>query len=162
MLTNKIITHAIKTIEICKKADLKLSTVESCTGGLITAYLTSVSGSSDVVDRGFTTYSNEAKNELVGVPLETIKRYGAVSEQVAQAMAEGGLKNSVSDIVISVTGIAGPGGGTKEKPVGLVHFGCATRLNDTLTFQKIFEGDREEVRSKTVLMALKLVEGALS
>tara|TARA_Y100001936_G_C15780706_1_gene511229 strand:- start:9 stop:497 length:489 start_codon:yes stop_codon:yes gene_type:complete len=162
MLTNKIITHAIKTIEICKKADLKLSTVESCTGGLITAYLTSVSGSSDVVDRGFTTYSNEAKNELVGVPLETIKRYGAVSEQVAQAMAEGGLKNSVSDIVISVTGIAGPGGGTKEKPVGLVHFGCATRLNDTLTFQNVFEGDREEVRSKTVLMALKLVEGAVS
>ncbi|MBS41078.1 MAG: damage-inducible protein CinA [Rhodospirillales bacterium] len=161
MLNNEILTHAIKTIEICKKADWKLSTVESCTGGLITAYLTSVSGSSDVVDRGFTTYSNEAKNELVGVPLETIKRYGAVSEQVAQAMAEGGLKNSVSDIAISVTGIAGPGGGTTEKPVGLVHFGCATRLKDTLTFHEIFEGDREEVRSKTVLMALKLVQKAL-
>lgn len=158
MLNTKILDRAAEIVEVYKQKNRKLATVESCTGGLITAYLTGVSGSSEVVDRGFTTYSNEAKNELVEVPLELINRYGAVSEEVARSMAEGGLKNSRSDVTISVTGIAGPGGGSPEKPVGLVHFGCASHLKDTSSCQKIFGGDRTSVRENTVLKAFQILE----
>ena len=158
MLNTKILHRAAEIVGIFKQKNYKIATVESCTGGLITAYLTSVSGSSEVVDRGFTTYSNEAKNELVEVPMELINRYGAVSEEVARSMAEGGLKNSRSDVTISVTGIAGPGGGSPEKPVGLVHFGCASHLNGIRSRQKVFGGDRTSVREHTVLEAFQILE----
>ena len=111
----------------CRTRGLNLATAESCTGGLVAAALTEIAGSSDVVDRGFVTYSNEAKQAMLGVPTATLKRYGAVSAQTAAAMAAGALKNSPADVAVAITGIAGPGGGTKQKPVGLVHFAAAPR-----------------------------------
>src|SRR6185295_7840382 len=104
----------------CRMKKLKVVTAESCTGGLIAAALTAIAGSSDVVDRGFVTYSNEAKREMIGVPWDAILGHGAVSEPVARAMAAGALSRSDADIAVSVTGVAGPGGGSAEKPVGLV------------------------------------------
>ena len=109
------------------QSGLKLATAESCTGGLIAAILTEVPGSSDVFERGFVTYSNEAKTELLGVPAELIEKHGAVSEEVARAMASGALGHSRADIAVAVTGVAGPGGGTTAKPVGLVHLAAARR-----------------------------------
>ena len=106
---------------------LKIATAESCTGGLVAAALTDIAGSSDVVDRGFVTYSNEAKQAMLGVPAATLKRHGAVSAETAAAMAAGALKNSQADLAVAITGIAGPGGGSKEKPVGLVYFAAASR-----------------------------------
>lgn len=157
MLTPKTITLAEQTIAACKKAGLMTATVESCTGGLVSAALTSVSGSSDVLDRGFVTYSNEAKAELVGVPIELTEYPGAVSEEVAIAMAEGGVAHSNADIAVSITGIAGPGGGTEFKPVGLVHFACARDGFETVRFHKVFEGDRDAVRTASVCQALSMI-----
>jgi nicotinamide-nucleotide amidase len=161
MLNSSTLVRASEIIQLCKAANFCISTVESCTGGLITAALTAVSGSSDVVDRGFTTYSNEAKNELIGVPMDLIDAHGAVSEEVARAMAEGGLQRSNANITVSVTGIAGPGGGTDTKPVGLVHFGCASETNPTKTYHEVFAGDRAAVREATVLQAFKMIETAI-
>jgi nicotinamide-nucleotide amidase len=161
MLNTNTLVRASKIIELCKAANCRVSTVESCTGGLITAALTAVSGSSDVVDRGFTTYSNEAKNELVGVSIKLIRIHGAVSEEVARAMAEGGLQRSNANITVSVTGIAGPGGGTETKPVGLVHFGCANDRTPTNAYHEVFSGDREAVREATVLQAFRMIETAI-
>ena len=161
MLNSNTLVRASEIIQLCKAANCRVSTVESCTGGLITAALTAVSGSSDVVDRGFTTYSNEAKNELVGVPMELIDAHGAVSEEVARAMAEGGLQRSNANITVSVTGIAGPGGGTETKPVGLIHFGCASKTKTTKACHKVFSGDRAAVREATVLQAFKMIETAI-
>jgi len=118
---------AEQALAACRARGLKLATVESCTGGLIAAALTDIPGSSDVVEGGFITYANAAKTRLVGVSAELLARYGAVSEQVARAMAEGGVKASGADIAVAVTGIAGPGGGTAAKPVGLVHLAVAMR-----------------------------------
>ncbi len=158
MLHTDTLQRASEIIQLCSQGGYKVATIESCTGGLITAALTAVSGSSDVVDRGFTTYSNEAKNELVGVPMELITDHGAVSEEVARAMAEGGLQRSDANVTVSVTGIAGPGGGTESKPVGLVHFACASEGNPTITYHKVFQGDRAAVREATVLQAFKMIE----
>jgi nicotinamide-nucleotide amidase len=144
-------------LRVCGETNLKLATAESCTGGLIAAYLTDIAGSSSVVERGFVTYSNEAKNEMLGVPLDLINALGAVSEDVARKMAEGAVKNSRADIAVSVTGIAGPGGDTKDKPVGLVHMSAAKTACDTLHEKHIFTGDRDDVRQQTVAAALKLV-----
>jgi nicotinamide-nucleotide amidase len=137
---------------------LKLSTAESCTGGLVAALLTSVPGSSNVVDRGFVTYSNEAKTQMLGVPKALIETHGAVSAEVARAMAEGAQQRSISDLAISITGIAGPGGGSTEKPVGLVHFACARLEWATLSLERRY-GDigREEIRLAAVADALALV-----
>jgi nicotinamide-nucleotide amidase len=129
-------------------------TAESCTGGLIAGALTEVAGSSDVVDRGFVTYSNAAKTEMLGVPAEMIAKFGAVSEEVARAMAEGALARSRAQIAISVTGIAGPGGGSADKPVGLVWFGLASAKGLTRTISHIFPGDRSAVRAAAVGAAL--------
>lgn len=138
---------------------LKLVTAESCTGGLIAGLLTEIAGSSDVVERGFVVYSNEAKMNLLGVPANVIELHGAVSEVTARAMAEGALRNSLADIAVSVTGIAGPGGGSPEKPVGLVHFGCASRHGETVHRRFVFENaDRSEVRLRSVKAALDLIE----
>ena len=143
----------------CREAKLKLATAESCTGGLIAALLTEIPGSSDVVERGFVVYSNEAKRDALGVPGDLIADFGAVSEQVARAMAEGALNNSRAQISVSVTGVAGPGGGTALKPVGLVHFGAARRGRDIIhEMQRFGDIGREEIRIRSVAFALELLQ----
>ena len=114
MFDTQLLADAAELLELCRRAKLKIATAESCTGGLIVGCLTEIAGSSDVVERGFVTYSNEAKNEMLGVPKMLINIEGAVSQKVAIAMAEGALKHSLADISIAVTGVAGPGGGSKE------------------------------------------------
>lgn len=143
-----------------RTARLKLATAESCTGGLVAATLTAIPGSSDVVDRGFATYSNEAKEKMLGVPRVVLLSYGAVSEQTARAMAEGALTESLADVAVSITGVAGPGGGSDEKPVGLVHFGCARRGRPTVTARHVFPGDRDQVRVRAVETALAMLNDA--
>lgn len=141
---------------------LKIATAESCTGGLVAALLTEIAGSSAVVERGFVTYSNEAKTEQIGVPAELIAGHGAVSEPVARAMAEGALAHSRADVAVGITGIAGPGGATATKPVGLVHFGLARKGAATVHLERRY-GDlgRETVRRRAVADALGLLEQAL-
>ena len=134
-----------------------VATAESCTGGLIAAALTHVPGSSDVMDRGYVTYSNAAKTEMLGVPATLIDQVGAVSQAVAAAMAEGALQRSHAQVAVSVTGVAGPGGGTAEKPVGLVWFGRAEAGVPTVTTHRIFPGDRAAVRAQTVAAAFALL-----
>ena len=140
-----------------------VATAESCTGGLVSALLTEIAGSSAVVDRGFVTYSNEAKQDLLGVPEAILAAHGAVSEPTARAMAEGALARSRAHVTVAITGVAGPGGGSAEKPVGLVHFGCARRGGETQAIEKRF-GDlgRTEVRRAALLCALDLLEGRLA
>lgn len=141
----------------CRKHDAMLATAESCTGGLIAATLTEIAGSSAVFERGFVTYSNAAKSASLGVPAEIIAGHGAVSEAVARAMAEGCLRKSEADIAIACTGIAGPGGGSAEKPVGLVHIAVAGAGQETM-HQRMTYGDigRAAVRAATVEDALTL------
>lgn len=146
-------------IDLLIEKKLFVATAESCTGGMIAARLTDMAGSSAYVDRGFVTYSNEAKNEMLGVAMGDIQTHGAVSSIVAEAMATGALKHSKADIAVAVTGIAGPGGGSEEKPVGLVWFGLAYRDN-VLSEKQIFKGDRAEVRAHTVEHAFQLLEKA--
>jgi nicotinamide-nucleotide amidase len=133
-----LVPLATEIIETCTRLGLTVVTAESCTGGLIAALLTEVPGSSLVIERGLVTYSNAAKTDLLAVPLATIERDGAVSESVARAMAEGALARSTADLAVAVTGIAGPGGGTAEKPVGLVHFGALRRGRETRHARHIF------------------------
>ncbi len=153
-------TLAETILAACRAKGMKLATAESCTGGLIAALLTSVAGSSDVFERGFVTYSNEAKHEAIGVPEELIKRHGAVSSEVARAMAEGAIRFSDADLAVSVTGIAGPGGGSAEKPVGLVHIAGARRSDGMVRQEEHRFGDigRDAVRNATVRAALRLIE----
>ncbi len=161
MIDTTILAAAEALLQRCRDAGLMVATAESCTGGLIAATLTAIAGSSDVVERGFVTYSNEAKTDLVGVDPALIASHGAVSEPVARAMAAGAVARSRADIAVSVTGVAGPGGGSAEKPVGLVWFGCARRGRDTVTLRHVFPGDRTEVRRATVAEALRLLEAAI-
>lgn len=160
MLSPTIIQSATETIAACKEAGLMVATVESCTGGLVAGALTSVSGSSDVLDRGFVTYSNEAKNELVGVPMALIDAHGAVSAEVAEAMARGGVARSNAQIAVSITGVAGPGGGTATKPVGLVHFGCFRKGGPIALHHEIYPGDRDAVRAASIQQALAMIHQA--
>ncbi len=132
---------------------MTLATAESCTGGLIAAALTAIPGSSAVVTRGYVTYSNEAKAEMLGVPAELFGTVGAVSEEVARAMAEGAVRASGADLALSCTGIAGPGGATPDKPVGLVFIGCALRGAPARVARRVFPGDRAAVRAATVAEA---------
>ncbi len=148
---------ATALLALCRARRLKLATAESCTGGLIIGCLTDIAGSSDVVDRGFVTYSNAAKTEMIGVPSGLLARDGAVSASVARAMAEGALARSNADLAVAVTGIAGPGGATTEKPVGLVFFACARRGAMTRHERRVFPGDRAAVRQATVDAALELL-----
>ncbi len=152
---------AAEIIAACKSEGVMIATAESCTGGLIAGVLTEVAGSSAVVDRGFVTYSNEAKNEMLGVPKEMIDAHGAVSREVAEAMAEGAIRASRAHIAVAVTGIAGPGGGSPEKPVGLAHFAVATRSGATVHAAHRF-GDigRSAVRFATIRTALEMVRAA--
>jgi nicotinamide-nucleotide amidase len=132
MFPPDLIAEATALLDSFRACNLKLAAAESCTGGLVTALLTEIAGSSDVVERGFVTYSNAAKHELLGVPETMLARHGAVSEPVARAMAEGALAHSEADVSVAITGVAGPGGGTAEKPVGLVHLAAARRGGATL------------------------------
>jgi nicotinamide-nucleotide amidase len=162
MFPSKMQKEAARLLEDCRSRGLRLVTAESCTGGLIAALLTEIAGSSDVVERGYVTYSNEAKQECLGVPEALIERYGAVSEAVARAMAEGALKTSHADLAVSVTGVAGPGGGSAAKPVGLVHLAAARKGAPTLHRECRF-GDigRDVIRRKSVEVALDLVRRTL-
>lgn len=161
MFTKPLRTSAEGILKTARKAGLKIATAESCTGGLIVALLTDIAGSSDVVERGFVTYSNQSKCDLLGVTVELLIDHGAVSEAVARAMAEGAVKNSGADLAVSVTGIAGPGGGTKTKPVGLVHLACARKGRETLHERRVFKGGRNAVRLSAVKAALKLIKQQL-
>lgn len=163
MADPEIYQLAETVLETAEKTGIMIAAAESCTGGLVAAALTEVPGSSTVFERGFVTYSNDAKSELVGVPAELIDRHGAVSGQVAGAMAEGALARSKAQIAIAVTGVAGPGGGTLLKPVGLVWFGLAKTGQDTLAWQKVFaDNGRSFIRRETVLEALRTLQQTLT
>jgi len=159
-----MITHeelerrAASLIDTFRQTGLTVATAESCTGGLVSGFLTEVAGSSKVFERGFVTYSNEAKTELLGVPKEVLEEHGAVSEPVARSMAVGAIAASRADVAVSITGIAGPGGGSPGKPVGLVHFGAMKRFGVTAHREMRF-GDlgRHQVRLESVAVALELL-----
>ena len=157
MLQQDQLAAAARLLEACRRRGVLLATAESCTGGLIAAALTAVAGSSDVVDRGFVTYSNAAKTEMLGVPAALIEAEGAVSEPVARAMAQGALARSAAGIAVAVTGVAGPGGGSAAKPVGLVWFGLAQRGEPVAAECQVFPGDRGAVRAATVARAFALI-----
>jgi nicotinamide-nucleotide amidase len=154
----ELATEARRLLTRLRAEALHLATAESCTGGLIAALLTDIPGSSDVVDRGFITYSNDAKIEMLGVAPALVAEHGAVSAEVARAMAEGALIHSFADIAVSVTGVAGPGGGSPEKPIGLVHFAAARLGGQTLhEVHRFGEIERGEIRLRSVAAALALV-----
>lgn len=137
---------------------MTIATAESCTGGLICGALTDIAGSSSVIDRGFVTYSNEAKAEMLGVPMRLILENGAVSKAVAQAMVSGALLHSKVDIAVAVTGIAGPGGGALDKPVGLVYIAAQRRSRDSVVSKELFGNiGRDSVRQQTVIKALQML-----
>jgi nicotinamide-nucleotide amidase len=159
MIDRTLRAKATQVLKVFRARGLKIATAESCTGGLVAGALTEIAGSSDVVDRGFVTYSNEAKEAMLGVPAVTLKRYGAVSAETAVAMAAGALKNSEADITVAITGIAGPGGGSAQKPVGLVHFAAASRDGRQLAVQRRFgKIGRRRVRERSVVQALTLLQ----
>jgi nicotinamide-nucleotide amidase len=145
---------AIRVGNKLRDGRLMLATAESCTGGMVATAVTDISGSSGWFERGFVTYSNLAKSEMIGVPAEMIEKYGAVSEPVARAMAEGALANSRAQVSLSITGVAGPGGGTPEKPVGMVSFGWSNRLHTSVE-TLVFKGDREQIRVQAAVHALR-------
>ncbi len=140
-----------------KQKNWKLATAESCTGGMIAATITDKSGSSAILERGFVTYSNQAKIDCLHVSEATLTEHGAVSAQTAREMAVGALKNSLADISISVTGIAGPDGGTEIKPVGLVYIGCCVKNSVPEAHQFYFDGDRASVRRQTMYESFKIL-----
>jgi nicotinamide-nucleotide amidase len=142
-------------------AGLTIATAESCTGGLVAGCLTEIAGCSDVFERGFVTYSNAAKTELLGVPAELIATSGAVSAEVAEAMARGALERSRADVAVALTGVAGPSGGTTEKPVGLVYLGAARRGGASRGLRQIYQGDRGTVRLRSVEDALGMLSALL-
>lgn len=145
------------------KRGLRIVTAESCTGGLIAGLLTEVPGSSSAIERGYVTYSNVAKSDVLGVPEDLLERVGAVSAEVAHAMAEGALRHSRAHVAVSVTGIAGPDGGSDEKPVGLVYFGLAARDRDTRTIARRFGNPgRQAVRLASVRTAIALLSEAIN
>lgn len=158
MFSEKLRGEATALLELLRRRELKLATAESCTGGLIAALLTEIPGSSDVLDRGFVTYSNDAKIEMLGVPARLIAEHGAVSRDVAIAMAGGAVAHSLGDLAVAVTGVTGPGGGGPMKPVGLVHI-AATCLGRSPLHQECRFGDigRDQVRIKAVEAALEAV-----
>jgi nicotinamide-nucleotide amidase len=152
-----LLSQAEALLESYRRAGLTIATAESCTGGLVAGCLTEIAGSSDVFERGFVTYSNTAKAEVLGVPATLIAERGAVSAEVAEAMARGALERSKADAAVALTGVAGPGGGTAEKPVGLVHIGAVRRGGAARLRREIFDGDRTAVRARSVAAALELL-----
>lgn len=158
--SSDLLARAETVLESFRRRGWMLATAESCTGGLIGGCLTEIAGSSDVVERGFITYSNKAKTEMLGVAEDLIDRAGAVSGEVAESMANGALAHSSAQVAVSVTGIAGPGGGSAAKPVGLVYFGLAKRGGGLTHLRKVFEGDRAAIRARSVSQALDLLNDA--
>ncbi len=157
MIDAEVQAAAERVLDFCRARSLKVTTAESCTGGLVAGALTDIAGSSDVVDSGFVTYSNQAKESMVGVPPTILAAHGAVSRETAEAMARGALGRTGADLSVAITGIAGPGGGSAEKPVGLVHF-AAARGGKVLHREKRFGNlGRGEVRRRSVLVALDLL-----
>ena len=162
MFSEALRQQAETLLAAARAKNIRIATAESCTGGMIAALLTEIAGSSDVFERGFVTYSNEAKEDLLGVPAELIHLHGAVSGEVAAAMAEGARKNSMAQIAVAVTGIAGPGGGTSQKPVGLVYIALAHLDRQTEILEMRFlENDRSGIRLATVAAALNFIAGML-
>jgi nicotinamide-nucleotide amidase len=157
-IDERLVSQAADLLDACRAKGELIATAESCTGGLVSATLTAVPGSSDAFDRGFVTYSNAAKSEMLGVPYWLIERHGAVSEDVARAMAGGALTHSNASLAVAVTGIAGPDGGTPEKPVGLVHF-AAGRPDGPMHHERVVFGDlgRAEVRRRAVERVLSML-----
>jgi len=153
-----VLAQAASLLDACRAGNETVATAESCTGGLVVGALTDIAGSSAVVDRGFVTYTNESKEQMLGVPAETLRRYGAVSRETAEAMAKGALAHAPADLAVSITGVAGPTGGSPEKPVGLVHFAAASRRGRLIHQERRF-GDigRSEVRRRSVLQALAML-----
>jgi len=161
MIGPATIVAAAAVLKTYRECGLTIATAESCTGGLLTAALTSVSGSSAVVDRGFITYTNAAKTQSLGVPVSLLNAHGAVSAEVARAMADGALHNSNADVAIAITGIAGPGGATEDKPVGLVYFACAREHMRTMTLERRFGSiSRDAIREEAVVVALDMLRQA--
>jgi nicotinamide-nucleotide amidase len=158
MYPPRLTSLAATVLTEARAKGLRIATAESCTGGLIAGLLTEIPGSSDVVERGFVTYSYDSKHTMLGIPMAIIEADGAVSERVARAMAEGALLHSKADLAVAVTGVAGPGGGSEVKPVGLVHMAVAQKDGQTLHEEHRF-GDigRSQVRLKTVEAALRLL-----
>ena len=157
--TPSIGTAARRVLDLCRQRGLKIATAESCTGGLVIAALTEIAGSSDVVDRGFVTYSNAAKQAMLGVTALTLERAGAVSRETAEEMAQGALAQSDADLAVAITGIAGPGGATPGKPVGLVHFAAAARGGQRMQRERRYGAiGRRRVRLKSVAEALAMLE----
>ena len=163
MFDQRLRQLAMLTIDDAENARLRIATAESCTGGLVAALLTEIAGSSKVVERGFVTYSNRSKEEMLGVPGDIIADYGAVSEPVARMMAEGALSNSRANIAVAITGVAGPGGGTPLKPVGTVHIACA-RENRALLHEMLQLGDigRSAIRAASLEKALELIRAQIA
>ena len=159
MFDRETVDLAAAVLAACRAKGWRVATAESCTGGLVAAALTAVAGSSDVVDRGFVTYSNKAKMELLGVPEATLAAVGAVSAEVALAMAAGAVSRAATDLAVSVTGIAGPGGRTADKPVGLIYIALATR-DSCRSERHVFPGDRDAVRRAAMVRALELLKEA--
>lgn len=162
MFPDDLIAQAEALLQACRNEGVMVATAESCTGGLIAGCLTEIAGSSDVVDRGFVTYSNGAKTAMLDVPLPLIERHGAVSELVAKAMAEGAIAHSDAQLSVAVTGVAGPGGGTVDKPVGLVHLACARRGGITQhRGQRYGDLGRAGIREATVRTAFEMLAAQL-
>jgi nicotinamide-nucleotide amidase len=162
MFPQALLSQAEALLAMARNKAIRIATAESCTGGLIAGLLTEIPGSSDVVERGFVTYSNEAKEELLGVPRALLAEHGAVSAPVARAMADGALKHSRAQLCVAVTGIAGPGGGSAEKPVGLVYIAAARAPGDIIVKEHRF-GDigRDAIRMATLREALNLLRERL-
>ena len=158
MLDDDIVEAAKRLLDICKRKNLILATAESCTAGLVAGTLAEVPGISSMLDRGFITYSNQAKQDMLGVSAATLQKHGAVSRETAQEMARGALSHAPVDLAVSVTGIAGPDGGSAEKPVGLVHFAVASRSGQLIHAEKRFGNiGRPEVRKQSVLQAFRML-----
>lgn len=158
MLDDDIVEAAKRLLDICRRKNLTLATVESCTAGLVAGTLAEVPGISSMLDRGFITYSNQAKQDMVGVSAATLEKHGAVSRETAEEMARGALAHAPVDLTVSVTGVAGPDGGSAEKPVGLVHFAVASRSGRLVHAEKRFgEIGRSEIRKQSVLQAFRML-----
>jgi nicotinamide-nucleotide amidase len=158
MIDDALIGPARDLLALCRRKGLTIATAESCTGGLVSALLTEIPGSSEVLDRGFVTYSNDAKQAMLSVPAMTLKTYGAVSRETAEAMAAGALAAAPVDLAVSITGIAGPDGGTPDKPVGLVHFAAASRSGRRVHQERRFGAlGRAQVRHASVAVAFAML-----
>jgi nicotinamide-nucleotide amidase len=159
MIDAELRAAAKRLLDLCRARGLRVATAESCTGGLVAGALTEIAGASDVVERGFIVYSNEAKEAMLDVSASTLKRHGAVSRETAAAMAAGAIKNSLADLSVAITGIAGPGGGSKQKPVGLVYFAAASRGGKRLARRRLFgKIGRRRVRERSVAEAIELLQ----